>query len=191
MKPEPFQIRVSEASHPPQQLLYAPALRPLDATRPVESSGVFPFRIEVAQAAVDDLNDRIARTRWPEEAPGAGWTRGVPSDYLRELAEHWRTKYNWRDHEAKLNEYPQFTTTIDGQTVHFLHIRSPEPDAKPLMLIHGWPGSVIEFLDVIGPLSDPGAHGGDPADAFNLAIPSIPGHGFSRPLSACSQNRPL
>jgi epoxide hydrolase len=144
---------------------------------------VFPFRIAVAQAAVDDLKERIARTRWPEESPGTGWTRGVPSDYLRELTEYWRTKYNWRDHEATLNAYPQFTTTIDGQTVHFLHIRSPEPDAKPLLLIHGWPGSVVEFVNVIGALSDPRAHGGAAADAFHLVIPSIPGHGFSRPLT--------
>jgi epoxide hydrolase len=112
-------------------------------------------------------------------------------DYLKGLAKYWQTQYDWRDHEAKLNEYPQFTTTIEGQNLHFLHMRFPEPDVTPLMLIHGWPGSVIEFLDVIGPLSDPGAHVGDPADAFNLVIPSIPGHGFSRPLSACSQSRAL
>jgi epoxide hydrolase len=144
---------------------------------------VVPYRIEVPQASVDDLKARLARTRWPDEAPGAGWTRGAPTDYLKELAEYWKSRYDWRVHEAKLNEYPQFTTTIEEQTVHFLHVRSPEPEATPLMLIHGWPGSVVEFLDVIGPLSDPRAHGGDPADAFHLVIPSIPGHGFSRPLS--------
>ena len=149
----------------------------------MESGGVFPFRIAVAQADVDDLKERIARTRWPEESPGTGWSRGVPADYLRELAEYWRTKYDWRDHEAKLNAFPQFTTSIDGQTIHFLHIRSPESDAKPLMLIHGWPGSVLEFVDLIGVLSDPRAHGADAADAFHLVIPSIPGHGFSRPLT--------
>jgi pimeloyl-ACP methyl ester carboxylesterase len=133
---------------------------------------------------VDDLKERLGNTRWPEELPGAEWSRGVPMDYLKELAEYWQTKYNWRAHESQLNEYPQFTTTIEGQTVHFLDVQSPEPDAIPLMLIHGWPGSVVEFLDLIGPLSDPRAHGGDPADAFHLVIPSIPGHGFSRPLSA-------
>jgi pimeloyl-ACP methyl ester carboxylesterase len=106
-----------------------------------------------------------------------------PAGLLRELAEYWRTTYDWRAHEAELNRYPQFTTSIDRQNVHFLHVRSREPDATPLMLIHGWPGSVVEFLNVIGPLTDPRARGGDPADAFHLVIPSIPGHGFSRPLS--------
>jgi epoxide hydrolase len=150
-----------------------------------------PFKIDIPQAQIDDLKERLANTRWPDESPGDGWSRGVPRDYLKGLAEYWETKYDWRAYEAKLNAYPQFTTNIDGQTVHFLHVRSPETDAKPLMLIHGWPGSVIEFLDVIGPLSDPRAHGGAPADAFHLVIPSIPGHGFSRPLSAAgwtSQN---
>jgi epoxide hydrolase len=143
-----------------------------------------PFKIDIPQAQIDDLNERLANTRWPDESPGEGWSRGVPMDYLKGLAEYWRTKYDWRCHEAKLNKYPQFTTNIEGQTVHFLHMRSPESDATPLMLIHGWPGSVVEFLDIIGLLSDPRAHGGDPADAFHLVIPSIPGHGFSRPLSA-------
>jgi pimeloyl-ACP methyl ester carboxylesterase len=142
-----------------------------------------PFTITIPQDALDDLRDRLARTRWPDELPGVGWSRGVPLGYLKELAEYWRTSYDWRKWEARLNEYPQFTTEIDGQTIHFLHVRSPEPDATPLMLIHGWPGSVVEFLEVIGPLSDPRTHGGDPSDAFHLVIPSIPGHGFSRPLS--------
>jgi pimeloyl-ACP methyl ester carboxylesterase len=149
----------------------------------LDGSGILPFRIEVPQAAVNDLKERLANSRWPDESPGEGWSRGVPTDYLQELAKYWQTQYDWRGHEAKLNEYPQFTTTIEGQNLHFLHLRSPESNATPLMLIHGWPGSVVEFLDVIGPLSNPRAHGGDPADAFNLVIPSIPGHGFSRPLS--------
>ena len=105
----------------------------------------------------------------------------MPLDYVKELADYWRTGYDWRAWEARLNEYPQFTTTIDGQNVHFLHVRSPEPDALPLILTHGWPGSIVEFLDVIGPLTDPRAHGGDPADAFDLVIPSLPGYGFSGP----------
>lgn len=150
---------------------------------PAPVAAVLPFRVAVPVAAVDDLKERLARARWPDEAPGAGWSRGVPSDYLKELAEYWRTQYDWPGQEAMLNQHPQFTTTIQGQTVHFLHVRSPEPDATPLMLIHGWPGSFVEFLDVIGPLSNPSAHGGDPADAFHLVIPSIPGHGFSRPLT--------
>jgi epoxide hydrolase len=140
-----------------------------------------PFRIEIPQGDLDDLLDRLDRTRWPDEIPGAGWDRGVPLGYLKELAEHWRTSYDWREHEAELNELPQFTTTIDGQNIHFLHVRSPEPDALPLILSHGWPGSVVEFLDVIGPLTDPRSHGGDPADAFHLVIPSLPGFGFSGP----------
>lgn len=145
------------------------------------SNRVQPFRVEVPQAQLDDLAERLARTRWPDELPGVGWDHGVPLDYLKDLAEHWRTSYDWRVHEARLNQIPQFTTTIDGQRIHFLHVRSRGPDAMPLLLIHGWPGSIVEFLDVIGPLSDPRAHGGEPADAFHLVIPSIPGFGFSGP----------
>jgi epoxide hydrolase len=148
-----------------------------------DHTAIQPFRIEIPQADIDDLRDRLARSRWPGELPGVGWSRGVPPSYLKGLAEYWRTGYDWRAHEARLNEFPQFTTTIDGQQLHFLHVRSPEPDATPLLLIHGWPGSFVEFIDVIGPLTDPRAHGGDPADAFHLVIPSIPGFGFSMPLS--------
>jgi pimeloyl-ACP methyl ester carboxylesterase len=151
-----------------------------DAARP--DAEIRPFRIEIPQADLDDLAERLDRTRWPSEMPGVGWDRGVPLDYLKELAGYWRTSYDWRKHEAELNEHPQFITTeIDGQNIHFLHVRSPEPDAFPLILSHGWPGSVVEFLDVIGPLSDPKAHGGDAADAFHLVIPSLPGFGFSGP----------
>ena len=140
---------------------------------------VRPFRIEIPQADLDDLADRLARTRWPEELPRVGWQRGVPVGYLRGLAAYWRTDYDWRKHEAELNRHPQFTTTIDGQTIHFLHVRSPHADARPLLLVHGWPGSVAEFLDLVGPLTDPVAAGGDPADAFQVVVPSIPGHGSS------------
>ena len=154
----------------------------LDAER--SDAEIRPFRVDIPLTDLDDLQERLARTRWPDELPGVGWSRGVALSYLKDLVEYWRTGYDWRVHEAKLNDYPQFTTTIDGQNVHFLHVRSPEPDATPLMLIHGWPGSVVEFLEVIGPLTDPRAHGGDPAGAFHLVIPSLPGHGFSTPLSA-------
>jgi pimeloyl-ACP methyl ester carboxylesterase len=140
-----------------------------------------PFRIDIPQADLDDLHDRLARTRWPDELPGVGWAYGVPLSYVKELAAYWRTAYDWREHEARLNELPQFTTTIDEAGVRFLHVRSPEPDALPLILTHGWPGSVVEFLNIIGPLTDPRAHGGDPADAFHLVIPSIPGYGLSGP----------
>ncbi|WP_169944028.1 epoxide hydrolase family protein [Microbispora sp. H11081] len=139
------------------------------------------FRVEIPQADLDDLNRRLAATRWPDELPGVGWDRGVPLAYLKDLAEYWRTSYDWRAAERRLNQYPQFVTEIDGANVHFIHVRSPEPHATPLILTHGWPGSVAEFLDVIGPLTDPAAHGGDPADAFHVVIPSIPGYGFSGP----------
>jgi pimeloyl-ACP methyl ester carboxylesterase len=144
-------------------------------------SAIQPFQIAIPQADLDELRERLARTRWPGELPGVGWSRGVPASYLKELAAYWHDEYDWRVHEARLNAYPQFTTEIDGQTIHFLHVRSPEPDALPLILTHGWPGSFVEFLKVIGPLSDPRAHGGNPADAFHLVIPSIPGFGFSGP----------
>jgi epoxide hydrolase len=152
------------------------------------SKTITEFRINVPQADLDDLAARLAAVRWPSELPGVGWSRGVPVGYLKELAEYWRTSYDWRKHEAELNEIPQFTTEIDGQNMHFLHVRSPEPDAMPLILTHGWPGSVVEFLKVIGPLTDPAAHGGDPADAFHLVIPSMPGFGFSGPTSQTGWN---
>ncbi|MGI5171696.1 epoxide hydrolase family protein [Spirillospora sp. CA-253888] len=152
-----------------------------DDTAPTETE-IRPFRIAVPQADLDDLKDRLARTRWSSGLAGAGWERGVPVAYLRELADYWATSYDWREHEAHLNQLPQFTTTIDGANVHFAHVRSPHAGATPLLLIHGWPGSIVEFLDLIGPLTDPVAHGGDAADAFHLVIPSLPGFGFSGPL---------
>ncbi|WP_433496297.1 epoxide hydrolase family protein [Sphaerimonospora sp. CA-214678] len=139
-----------------------------------------PFQIEIPDSRIDDLRRRIAATRWPADS-GSGWDRGVPLPYLRELADYWRSAYDWRAAERQLNRHPQFITEIDGVPVHFLHITSPRPDARPLLLTHGWPSSIVEFLDVIGPLTDPAAHGGDPADAFHLVIPSLPGHGFSGP----------
>ncbi|WP_250004830.1 epoxide hydrolase family protein [Actinoplanes sp. M2I2] len=150
--------------------------------------GLHPFRIDIAQAQLDDLNTRLANTRWPDELPGVGWSRGVPVAYLREVADYWRTGYDWRAQEATLNRHPQHLTTIDGQNLHFLHVPSPEPDATPLLLLHGWPGGVVDFLDVIGPLSDPRSHGGDPAEAFHLVIPSLPGFGFSTPLAGPGMN---
>ena len=145
------------------------------------SQEIRPFQIQIPQADLDDLADRLARTRWPDELPGVGGDYGVSLDYVKGLAERWRTSYDWRKWEARLNDYPQFTTSIDGQNIHFLRVGSPAPDALPLILTHGWPGSVVEFLDVIGPLTDPAAHGGDPADAFELIVPSLPGNGFSGP----------
>jgi epoxide hydrolase len=130
-----------------------------------------PFTLHVPQADLDDLADRLARTRWPDELPGAGWDYGVPLARVRELASYWRDGFDWRAQEQAINAIPQYVTEIDGQRIHFLHARSANPDALPLILTHGWPGSVLEFLDVIGPLS---------AD-FHLVIPSIPGFGLSGP----------
>jgi pimeloyl-ACP methyl ester carboxylesterase len=149
----------------------------------MDTDTIREFRLDVPQSDLDDLQDRLARVRWPAQLPGAGWERGVPVDYLRGLAEHWRTGYDWRRHEARLNELPQFTTEVDGQTVHFLHVRSPEPDALPLVVTHGYPSAVVETVGLVGPLTDPRAHGGDPADAFHLVVPSLPGFGLSAPLS--------
>jgi microsomal epoxide hydrolase len=140
-----------------------------------------PFKIEIPQDALDDLRRRLENTRWPA-ALGTGWECGIPVEYLRELARYWREDYDWRAAETKLNAFPQFITEIDGQNIHFLHVRSPQPDATPLLLSHGWPGSFVEFADIIGPLTDPAAHGLDPSLAFHVVIPSIPGFGFSQPL---------
>ena len=148
-----------------------------------------PFRIEVPEAILDDLRDRLTRTRWPDELPGVGDSYGVSLDLVKSLAERWRTGYDWREWEAELNRHQQFTTTIDGQNVHFLHLRSPEADAFPLILTHGWPGSVVEYLDVIGPLSDPASHAAKPDEAFHLVIPSLPGYGFSGPTRESGWNR--
>jgi pimeloyl-ACP methyl ester carboxylesterase len=142
-----------------------------------------PFRIDFPQADLDDLHERLDRTRWPDELPGVGWAYGVPRDYLQELARYWRHEYDWRAAETGLNEWPQFTTTIDGARLHFAHIRSPESEATPLVMTHGWPGSIAEFALVVGPLTDPRAHGGDPSDAFHLVLPSIPGFGLSGPTT--------
>ena len=139
------------------------------------------FRVNVPDAQLDDLRERLERTRWPDQVSDSGWEYGVPLEYLKDLVEYWRTGYQWRSHEARLNSFPQFTTQIDGQTVHFLHVRSPEPNALPLIITHGWPGSVAEFLGIIGPLSDPRRHGRDAADAFHVVIPALPGFGFSGP----------
>ena len=147
-----------------------------------ERAGIQPFRIAVPDADLDDLRDRLARTRWPDGLPGVGWSQGVPLAYLRELAAWWRDGYDWRAQEAELNRLPQYTTTIDGQRIHFLHVRSPERDALPLLVTHGYPSTVVEFTRIAGPLTDPRAHGGDPADAFHLVAPSLPGFGLSTPV---------
>ena len=140
---------------------------------------VEPFRIHVADAVLDDLRGRLARARLPDQIEGTGWDYGIPTDYLRVLLEYWRDEYDWRAQEARLNELEHFRTGIDGQSIHFIHARSPHADALPLLLVHGWPGSVVEFLEVIPRLTRPEAFGGDARDAFHVVVPSLPGYGFS------------
>ena len=137
-----------------------------------------PFHVSIPQTALDDLQDRLIRARWPGELSGVGWQYGVPKNYVRRLADYWRTGYNWRAWEAKLNSYPQFTTEIDGQNIQFLHLRSPEPDALSLILTHGWPGSVFEYFRVIKLLTKPRSHGMLSISSFRrfpaLAFPVLP-----------------
>jgi pimeloyl-ACP methyl ester carboxylesterase len=140
---------------------------------------VTEFRIAIPDAELNDLRARLHAARWPERETVQDWSQGVPLAYLRELCAYWAGEYDWRATEARLNALPQFRTTIDGLAIHYLHVRSAQPDALPLIITHGWPGSIIEFLEVIGPLTDPTAYGGDAADAFHVVCPSLPGYGFS------------
>jgi pimeloyl-ACP methyl ester carboxylesterase len=145
---------------------------------------MIPFRIDVPDADLADLRERLRQTRWPEAETVSDWSQGVPLAYLQDLCAYWAEGYDWRAAETRLNALPQFRTEIDGLMIHVVHVRSPHPGALPLILTHGWPGSVIEFGKVIGPLTDPAAHGGDPADAFHVVCPSLPGYGFSGKPSA-------
>ena len=138
-----------------------------------------PFRIDIPDAELVDLRERLARTRWPEAETVDDWSQGIPLAYVHELCDYWATTYDWRASEARLNAFPQYRTELDGLGIHFVHVRSPEPGALPLVITHGWPGSIVEFHKVIGPLTDPVAHGGDAADAFHVVCPSLPGYGFS------------
>lgn len=144
-----------------------------------EAEMIKPFKIAVDEAVLRDLKERLARARFPDQIDGAGWDYGVELGFLKELTTYWKDKYDWRLHEKKLNELPQFTTEIDGVRIHFVHQRSKEKNATPLLIIHGWPGSFYEFHKVIGPLTDPVAHGGKAEDAFHVVCPSLPGFGFS------------
>jgi epoxide hydrolase len=143
------------------------------------SDDVIEFRLGVPEADLEDLRARLRTARWPESETVDDWSQGVPLAYLRELCDYWAEEYDWRPTEARLNSLPQFRTTIDGLGIHFLHAKSQHPDALPLVMTHGWPGSIIEFLKVIGPLIDPTAYGGDASDAFHVVCPSLPGYGFS------------
>ena len=139
------------------------------------------FEIRIDDSVLDDLRNRLALTRLPDQIDGTGWEYGIPEDYLRDLVEYWRDTYDWRAQEERLNELAHFRTWIDGQSIHFIHARSAHADAFPVLLMHGWPGSVVEFLDVIPRLTDPEAHDGSAADAFHVIAPSLPGYGFSEP----------
>jgi pimeloyl-ACP methyl ester carboxylesterase len=145
------------------------------------SEAIERFRIHVDDSVLEDLRSRLARSRFPDEIEGTGWEYGIPRDYVRELVEYWRDEYDWRAHEARLNELEHLRTRIDGQSIHFIHARSARADAFPLLLMHGWPGSIVEFLEVIPRLTEPEAHGGGAADAFHVIAPSLPGYGFSEP----------
>jgi pimeloyl-ACP methyl ester carboxylesterase len=140
---------------------------------------VVPFELSVPASELEDLKERLRRTRWPEPETVDDWSQGIPLAYVQDVCRYWAEGYDWRATETRLNGIPQFRTELDGLGIHFLHLRSPEPDALPLVLTHGWPGSVVEFLKVLGPLSDPVAHGGDADDAFHVVCPSLPGYGWS------------
>lgn len=146
---------------------------------PTATKDITPFKVDVPQAALDDLKERLANTRWPDKEPVTDWSQGVPLTKAQSLVEYWRTRYEWRPVERTLNGLPQFRTQIDGLGIHFIHVRSKHKNALPMILTHGWPGSVLEFLQVIAPLTDPTAHGGKADEAFHLVIPSLPGFGFS------------
>lgn len=142
-------------------------------------TGIEPFRLAATDADLTDLRDRLLRTRWPDPETVDDWSQGLPLDYARELCGYWARTYDWRAREARLNEIPQYRTELDGLGIHFAHVVSPHENALPLLLTHGWPGSLVEFADVLGPLTDPPAHGGDASDAFHVVCPTLPGFGFS------------
>jgi pimeloyl-ACP methyl ester carboxylesterase len=143
------------------------------------SDEIRPFQIQVPDSELEDLKRRLAATRWPDAEPVSDWSQGIPRAYLQEVVAYWAEKYDWRSREAYLNSFPQWKTEVDGLGIHFVHVRSPEENALPLVITHGWPGSIVEFHKVIGPLADPVAHGGRAEDAFHVVCPSLPGYGFS------------
>ena len=143
------------------------------------ASAIRPFRIDVGDDVLADLKSRLQRTRWPDAELVSDWSQGVPLKWIQDICQYWANTYDWRAREAQLNRFEQFTSEIDGLDIHFVHVRSKDPSALPLIITHGWPGSIVEFQKVIEPLVDPAAHGGDPADAFHVVCPSLPGFGFS------------
>ncbi|TIL46312.1 epoxide hydrolase family protein [Mesorhizobium sp.] len=154
-------------------------LSALSQANAADERSIRPFKVQVPQAALEDLRRRIAETRWPDRETVDDQSQGIQLAKLKPLVEYWGTGYDWRKAEAKLNTLPQFMTTIDGVDIHFIHVRSKRPNALPLIMTHGWPGSVFELLKTVGPLTDPTAHGGRAEDAFDLVLPSMPGYGFS------------
>ena len=140
-----------------------------------------PFRIHVADDVLEDLRKRLARTRWPDEIPGSGWDYGSNLAYIKELVEYWQESFDWRAQERAINEFSQYRTTVDGLGIHFIHERGKGPNPLPIIITHGWPGSFFEMLKIIPMLTDPASHGGDPADSFDVVVPSMPGYGFSDP----------
>jgi len=158
------------------------------ATSAICADLVAPFKVSISESALEDLKRRLDMVRWPEAATDSGWAQGVPLDHMQSLVEYWRKAYDWRRFEKQINAFPQFRTEIDGIRIHFLHVRSKHEHALPIVLTHGWPGSVVEFLKVIGPLTDPTAHGGCEEDAFHVVVPSMPGYGFSDKPSAPGWN---
>jgi pimeloyl-ACP methyl ester carboxylesterase len=156
------------------------------------ATGIRPFHVEIPEVELDDMRRRIAATRWPTKELVSDRSQGVQLETLQALAQYWATEYDWRRFEARLNALPQFTTEIDGVEIHFIHVRSPHDDALPLIVTHGWPGSIVELLDAIGPLTDPTAHGGSADDAFHVVLPSLPGFGFSsEPTELGWENAPI
>src|SRR6187551_1091192 len=150
------------------------------SSRVETATEIRPFHVEIPEEQLDDLRRRIAATRWPSRELVPDRSQGVQLATMQELARYWATDYDWRKAEAKLNALPQFRTEVDGVDLHFIHVKSPHENALPLIMTHGWPGSVIELLEAVGPLTDPTAHGGDAEDAFHLVLPSLPGYEFSR-----------
>jgi pimeloyl-ACP methyl ester carboxylesterase len=151
----------------------------MTAPTPPTSALVRPFTVSIPDAEIDDLKQRLARTRWPDPETVGDWSQGVRVGNARSLVDHWERGYDWRRLESELGRFPQFMTEIDGLDIHFIHVRSKNPNAMPLLLTHGWPGSILDFLKLIGPLTDPVSYGADAADSFDVVVPSLPGFGFS------------
>ena len=145
----------------------------------IMSDAITPFTIAIDEAHIEDLTRRLRATRWPDKETPDDWSQGIPLQYMQDVVGYWADRYDWRAREARLNRFAQFRTTIDGVGIHFLHVRSPHAGAMPLVMTHGWPGSIVEFLNVIAPLTDPTAHGGSASDAFHVVCPSLPGYSFS------------